>query len=300
MSKRKDPNKVYGQTIGVKHYLDLRVKPKIKMVGETRIVTYPLYVRVTAKQQTANFKSVLNEHIATEDFDLWLKQQQAAVDKEAELIRNKILAAKPFDRQDFKISHALSNKRVHYFDLAKRVEDLLKQEIMESIAESIYPVLTKYEMEFMLDEFFIPNDTPDSYRYDARQKAYVSVRNSYNWRDSSAFYHISTLANIAKDDSKLRRLFDKYPVSFWNFPLYCDLVSTQLSEPFYTLEDWISGMFSISFTSLTERIRAGEFSPTVFDSLDIDRTLEDFHTGFKTLCETHPSFQESMTYHLKN
>lgn len=281
MAKAMDVNKIYGRTIGIKHYLDKRVRPKI--VGTEKAIAYPLYVRVTAKKQTTTFKSALNEYIPEENFDSFLIENRIQLEKEANLLRNKILEAKPFEREDFNISLALQSKHSNNFDLAKRVEDLLQEQVKEILAKSITGPLLQYQTEFELHNFFIPSEHPMEYKFNLTGQAYINARKQYNWNGTTAFYHISTLASIAGENSEFAELLNKYPISFWNFSRYCALIASFWNEPFFTLEDWHNGKIGSLLTQALKQIRQTASFPTVFSTLDAKLLIEDFRIGLEQL-----------------
>lgn len=276
----------------------MRVKPKI--VGEKKAITYPLYVRITAKKQTTTFRSSLEQYVAVEDLEVYLKSNKKALQKEAELLRGKILEANPFDNEQFSISLALQNKQVNHFDLAKRVEELLQEEVKNALENALTPTFQRYQLEFRIGDYFSLDGNVSDYEYDPAEEAYVRVRKSYNWRGDFAFYHITTLSDLAKDGSPIIELLHKYPIPFWNFARYGLLLAYMTGEPFYTLDDWYSGRFSKAFKKVSSKIRRKVKLPSIFDSFNAESILKEFEVGFCKLRVTHPSFDAAASQYLKD
>lgn len=105
--------------ITVKHYLDVKLKPSIHEGKEY----YPVYVRVTAKAQAAQFKSTTNIIATQNDFDneVWNDEAKKALQKEVENIIAIVKDLKPFERQNFRITELTEL----YTNLSKPFFDIL-------------------------------------------------------------------------------------------------------------------------------------------------------------------------------
>lgn len=99
----------YGSKISFRYFLEKKLKPKPYLWHGKTVDSYPLYVQITANTQTSIYKSNLNKYVAQDALASFLLDNAQAITDETNMLRDRILKLKPFERTDFSLKDALKD-----------------------------------------------------------------------------------------------------------------------------------------------------------------------------------------------
>ena len=140
---------VHGQKIGLKYYLETRIKPKKadttdanpldKYYGEE---CYPLYIRITAKQQTTKIKSSIDIYLAPRIFEEFLNEESniKQIEAEKKAITRAIRGAISSSDRSFSLSNALKSFSAKDYDIRYIVGECLGLEFNIAMVRDIIKV----------------------------------------------------------------------------------------------------------------------------------------------------------------
>lgn len=111
MNNISEHQNVHGQKIGVKYFANTALKSTPGFYGDKPVATYPLYVQVTIKKQTARFKSCIKILVSTEMLENVVNKSslKTLTNDESNEIKKYLLGLKPFDNHSFSLSQAMKN-----------------------------------------------------------------------------------------------------------------------------------------------------------------------------------------------
>jgi hypothetical protein len=141
MSTAQAHQNIHGQKIGIKYFLEKRVKPFRTAWGGDNVLLngYPVYIQVTVKKQNTKFKSQLGDYVAPEHFDTYLRREdkKRLIEDERSMITRLILEAKPFDSQTFSLSLALKELTSDEWDIIYVIGKALKYDFLNAYREDL-------------------------------------------------------------------------------------------------------------------------------------------------------------------
>ena len=229
MSNIKDPNKVYGQTISFRYYVNKHLKPRTQHWDGKLLDAYPLYIQIKAKQQTSQRKSILSAYVAPERLDQYLLNKAVDVATETNALRGRILAHKPFDSASFSLSQSLDGYNVYQEDVCYLIGELLREDYRKArVADSVG--LMKSDSLYNLPElqFGLYSDDEDEQLAQFEQQATdIFYRGKVDEiiHPMAVFGEVRDLAVLGKPHVKA--LYDKFEKDFWGIDRYCQVIREQ-------------------------------------------------------------------------
>ncbi|QDK81255.1 hypothetical protein EXU85_22645 [Spirosoma sp. KCTC 42546] len=250
MSKSNDPNKVYGQTINIRYYLEKKVKSRPYFWEGQRLDSYPLYVQISVKRQNAQFRSVLGSYFPFERLDDLLNTHSQIIKEETQSLRNRVLAFKPFENANFSLNEALSGYSVLQEDICYIIGSHLYFDYKKSYVEDLV-VRMKKDTAIYLPELFagtIAKDDLDEQEAELRRRA----RSIFSRGDSldklnSRLVFNEVLINAVSVNKHLLAFKKKYGKHFWSLENYCAAMRYQMSSPVLTLGFFLSVNFKENY-----------------------------------------------------
>lgn len=277
----------YGQTIGIKYFLNKKVKGRPSENPFTKgWVFYPIYVRITVRRQATEIRSLLGKNGAEENFDSIKNMYSVAMEKESELIREHILRQNPFEQDRFSLKKTLSMFHHDNQQIDGLVNQYLLFELKLSLSELAKDAAQKRLKLREPQYYYTGLEEVVGISYDALApnpgRMALNDINMVNWDEVD----VGNLAAWWKDalGTDVHKLYHSYPEEFWSFQQYNELVVAR-PDYLYTLKDWINGDYQRSF------IRAWQDHP------DPQSLLQKIAVGVNRLIEKHPDLQRIANKH---
>lgn len=263
MGKREN----YLPNIGVKHYVNTRLKPLTSQEEGVEKLQYPLYVQITFRGRTNRIRSVLYSWIAEEDFESFRSENSNDLFIEELNIKRKIKELNPpetarekpvwEDLEDDKYSFELS--KLITDELSKKVNTLMSETMSRKMIanERIWrrakyhnlpaTTLTEDESIKSLENYF-PSDpywNPESDIFRPDNYFYFGERTG---DDVELFSPLNFLSFFFADYIPgFRELRELYGSDLWDIESYIAKIQQDEKRRFITLDEWNTGEFDNSF-----------------------------------------------------
>lgn len=279
MSKTKNTNKVYGQTISFRYYANKSLKSRPYLLGGERLDTYPLYIQIKAKQQTSQRKSALNVYVVPERLDQFLLDKDADILTETDALRERILASKPFDNATFSLSQSLDGYSAFQEDVCYLIGEILREDYKEA--------REKDSVELMKSDplYNLPELRTGLYSYGkkeresqlADQATDIFYRRKVNEiiEPIVVFGEVRDLAVSGKPHVK--ELYEKYGKHFWGLDRYCEFIRERDKISLISLSVFMSSEFRNTFKKY--------FKKEAYNSV---------YEGFETLVDNKSSLRKRL------
>ncbi|MBO0935080.1 hypothetical protein J2I47_00840 [Fibrella sp. HMF5335] len=281
--------------IGVKHFLNTKLKPKIIITDSEQKESYPLYVQITAQGQNTRIRSLLGSYVSVNEFASYQEKYAADLAKEASIIRYQLFQiASESGEFDLRWSYAPLGSSYgstqYQFDLfvnsalQSRVDRLLQQFVDNTLIplERIWhraqynhlpaEKLTDIEFENAIEEYYPDNGFLQS------EDIGIHHRINLNGDDDANFFSL-LFSNYLPGFGKLRA---EFPAEFWDLHSYVNRIKKDQDIHLITIDDWFSGEFDRLFMATWKD----------------EGALKAIHEGFDTLRSgMHSDYQQFLKTH---
>lgn len=278
-----------GFTIGIKHYLNDKLKAKFRdRMSEFGIPenSYPLYVQITVKGQSLRVRSVLKKYFSQEEFEKYKVTNVQDMINESILIQRDILAQNPFEDPEFLLRWSwFSDDNLHEH------EDELNNVVYTYLHIMFNNALNYYDGNMIRYERFWRREatsnlpcrvlTDEEYleasnKHIEDEYGFVTANsNEHIWAfDPSTINYNSMYLSFFIPEVK--RVRDMVPSEFWDFSSYHIKMTLKGGVDLLIVDDLFTGRFDSLFMSIWNDSAA----------------LKAIHTGFDTLCSLFGDLQE--------
>ncbi len=244
-----DQYQVRGQTIAIKHYLNKRVKPRKVVHNGKDFAGYPIYIRITVKQQDTQLKSIIDQYVIPELFYQFLRENSEVIKNEVKIIRDQILAFSPFENLHFSLKHSLNDFDVMEKDIRYIFLKSLIKEFEQAYTEDyIYRASKGYPNSLVLPDFKnTVNPTPDQLKQIWEEQASLLLYIEHNIKHGITHFAMHTSFCADDNHPNLLDLWKRYETDFWRLEVYCSKIEVETGHSLITLSDWINGRFDTLF-----------------------------------------------------
>lgn len=271
---------VHGQKIGVRYYANKLLKPRSFFWNGERLIGHPLYVQVTAHNETVRLKSVIDIAVDADKVDQYLKNDSMRLlikDEKEEIVR-RVLADRPNSRSSFKLTTALKNYSYETVDLSYVIGHYLMSEYVKARSKDLVECFRgEYERLPTYAWIKVNQQESTSDGVEPSEAFLEEAAAAVLWGDDRIISPMAVYkrvrAEAVQPGSNVRKLLESYGLPFFRLGDFSEVLRYQSSR-----------LLTVGFFMSTE------FESVFTEYCDSLENLQSIRHGFGKFCANNGEF----------